>query len=234
MRLSISILILAICSSLVFAQNGEEPKNSVILNTLEPTFKGTNESFDINEFIQENLRTPLKGQNWGVEGAVVVQFNVNPTGNLSEIQVIESVSPEFDHSVISTLEATNGMWNPGTINDRPVPMEKEMVVVFKTEGTDLYQAAQTNKNKADKMLKEGKYSKAVKIYTRAVGSCPTSDIIIYRRGLARYYSGDLEGAIIDFERVANLDSHLAEPMLNKLNKVVDYADSELQLSSLNY
>jgi len=231
MRLSILVLVFAICSSLVFAQNEEKPKNSGMINVLEPTFKGTNESVDIYEFLQENLITSLNGKNWGVVGAVVAQFNVLPTGNLSEIQVIESVSLEFDRSVISTLEATNGMWNPGTINGRPVPMEKEVIVVFKNEGTNIYQAAQTNKNKADKLLKEGKYSRAVKLYTEAVGSYPTSDIIIYRRGLARYYSGDLEGALNDFERVANLDSHLADPMLTKLQDVAEYAKNELQLST---
>ena len=234
MRLSISILIFAICSSLVFAQNEEGPKESVKMNILEPTFKGTNESIDINEFIKENLQIPLNLQNWGIEGAVVVQFNVLPTGNLSEIQVIESVSAAFDHSVISTLEATNGMWNPGTINDHSVPMEKEVIVVFKLEGTDFFKAAQLNKNKANELLKEGKYSRAIKLYSKAIGSCPNSETTIYRRGLAKFYYGDLEGASNDFERVANLDSHLADPMLTKLNEVADYADSELQLSSLNY
>ena len=130
MRLSISILIIAICSSLVFAQNEETSKKSSMINILEPTFIGANESVDFNEFIQENLRTPLNSQILGIDGAVVVQFNVSPTGNLSEIQVIESVSPEFDHSVISTLEASKGMLNPGTINGRPVPMEKEVMVIF--------------------------------------------------------------------------------------------------------
>ena len=148
MRLSILVLVFAICSSSVFAQNEEKPKNSGMINVLEPTFKGTNESVDIYEFLQENLITPLNGKNWGVVGAVVAQFNVLPTGNLSEIQVIESVSLEFDRSVISTLEATNGMWNPGTIDGRPVPMENEVTVVFRFEGTDFYQAAQLNKNKA--------------------------------------------------------------------------------------
>jgi len=231
MRLSISILIFAICSSLVFAQNEEESENSGMMNILEPTFKGTNESVNINEFIKENLDTPLNCQNLGIGGAVMVQFNVFPTGNLSEIQVIESVSPEFDRSVIRTLEATNGMWNPGTINGRPVPMEKEIIVVFKFEGTDLFKAAQMNKNKADKLLKEGKYSRAIKLYSKVIGSCPNSETIIYRRGLAKYYIGDLEGASKDFERVADLNSHLANPMLTKLNEVADYADSELQLSS---
>ncbi|MCK5209821.1 MAG: hypothetical protein KAQ62_23915 [Cyclobacteriaceae bacterium] len=234
MRLSISIFIFAIFSSLLIAQNEEEPKNSGMINILEPTFKGTNESVDINEFLQENLRIALDGQKWGIVGALVVQFNVLPTGNLSEIQVIKGVSLKYDHSVISTLEATNGMWNPGTINGCPVPMEKEVIVVFKSEGTDLFKAAQMNIDKADELLKEGNYSRAIKLYSLALESCPSYETTIYRRGLARYYNGDLEGALNDFERVSDLGSHMADPMLTKLYEVVDYAKSELLLCSLIY
>jgi len=219
---------------LVFAQSEDESLESAMMNIVEPGFKGTNENAGIKEFIEENLLTPLNAEDWGIEGTVVIRFNVLPTRDLSEIQVIEGVSLEFDRSVISTLQATDGMWYPGTIDGRPVPMEKEVIVVFRFEGTDFYQAAQLNKNKADKLLNEGKYSRAVKFYTNALGSCPTSDIIIYRRGLAKYYTGDLEEALNDFERVANLDSHLADPMLSKLIEVANYATSELQLSSLNY
>lgn len=228
MRLSISILILAICSSLVFAQNEENSQKSSMINILEPTFIGTNGSIGFNEFIQENLLLPVNSQNNGIEGAVVVQFNVSPTGSLSDFQVIESLFPAFDQSVISTLEATNGMWNPGLINGCPVIMNKEAVFVFKYEGTNIFQAAQTNINKADGLLKEGKYSRAVKLYSKALGSCPNSDLIIYRRGLARYYAGNLEGALNDFNRVAYLDSHLADPILTKLNEVAEYANRELK------
>ncbi len=78
----------------------------------------------------------------------MVQLNFLTTGNLSEIQVNEGVSLEYDHSVISTLEATRGIWIPGTINGRPVTMEIEVIVVFKFEGADIYLATQLNKNKA--------------------------------------------------------------------------------------
>ena len=98
----------------------------------------------------------------------------------------------------------------------------------------MYYAAQLNKNRADNLLKKGKFSRAIKLYSKAIESCPNDDITIYRRGLAKYYIGDLEKALNDFERVADLGSHLANPMLTKLNEVVDYAKSELQLSSLSY
>ena len=234
MKLSISILILAICSSLVFGQNEDESIISGLMNIVEAEFIGTNENAGIEEFIKENLCTTLDQTIWGTVGTVVIRMNVLPTQNLSEFQVIHSVSPHFDQAVIDVLEASNGMWKPATIYGRPVAMEKEVTVVFRFEGNDIYQLAQLNKNKGDDLMKEGKYNRAAKHYTKALTSCPVSDLLIYRRGLAKYYSGDLEGALIDFERVAYLDSHLADPMLTKLTEVADYAKRELQLSSLNH
>ena len=204
------------------------------MNIVEPEFKGTNENAGIKEFIEENLLTPLNAENWGIEGTVVIRFNVLPTRDLSEFQIIHSVSSSLDKAVIDVLKATNGLWKPGTIYGHPVTMEKEVTVLYKIEGSDIYRAAQMNKSKADKLLKEGKYSKAIKLYSRAIESFPIYDFTIYRRGLARYYAGDLEGALNDFERLAYLDSHLADPMLTKLSEVADYAKNELQLSSLLY
>jgi len=205
-----------------------------MMNVLEPTFTGTNDTGGIHEFLQENLSYPPNAYKWETEGTVVLQFSVFPSGELSEIIVINSVSPACDKAVVSALESTDGMWNPGTINDRPVPMEKEVTVVFWIDKTEMYHTAQKNKIRADKLLNEGKYSRAIIIYSRAIQFCPNHESTIYRRGLAKYYIGDMEGALHDFERVAALDSHLADPMLTKLNEVADYAESELQLSSFNY
>lgn len=233
MKLSISILIFAICSSLVFGQNEDESTISGLMNIVEAEFIGTNENAGIEEFIKENLCTSLDQTIWGTEGTVVIRMNVLPTQNLSEFQVIHSVSPHFDQAVIDVLEASNGMWKPATIYGRPVAMEKEVTVVFRFEGTHIYQAAQLNIIKGDDLMKKGRYHRAVNSYTKALASCPVSDELIYRRGLAKYYSGDLKGALIDFERVAYLDSHLADSMLAKLNEVTEYAEKELQLAALS-
>ena len=165
---------------------------------------------------------------------VFARCKVFPTQNLSEIQIIHGISPSIDEAVIDAVEATNGLWSPGTINGRPVPMEKQVTVVFRMEGSEMYQTAQINKVRADNLLKEGNYSRAIKRYSKAIESCPNYEQTIYRRGLAKYYVGDLEGALNDFERVADLDSHLANPILTKLNEVANCAESELQLSSLIY
>lgn len=234
MRLSFLILIFAMVSSLSTAQNEDESKKSGMINAVEPEFIGLTEYVGIKEFIQENISYPAIAHKMGPVGSVVIQFQVSPSGNLSEYQVINSVSPDCDKAVINTLESTDGMWNPGSINGRSVSTEKEVTVVFKMDGIDMYMNAQLSKNKADYLLKKGKYVRAIKLYNTAIDACPHNHLVYYRRGLAKYYIGDMDGALNDFERVADLDSHLADPMLTKLNEVVDFANSELQLQSMMY
>ncbi len=217
------ILAFALFSSLVFAQNEELSKESGMMNVLEPTLKGTDNTIGIKEFLQENLCYPPHAYKWGIGGTVVVQFKVLPTGNLAEFLVINSVTPECDKAVISALEATQGMWNPGTNNGNPVEMEKEVSVVFKFEGSEMYKTAQYYAVRADKALKEGNYSKAIKLYNKAFAFCPNCPSKIYQRGLANYYSGDQKGALKDFERSARLGFHPADIMLLKLREEAVYA-----------
>ncbi len=219
MRLSILMLVFALSSSFAFAQDEDESKKTGMMNVLEPEFKGINETADIFEFLEENLTYQRELINkTGLEGSVIMQFDILPTGNLSEFLVVNSVCPEYDEAVIKALKATNGAWNPGTNNGHPVTMEKEVTVVFKFEGIEMYKTAQSYANRADKLFKVGKYSRAIKLYDKAIILCPNCPSTLYQRGLAQYYSGNPKGALKDFERIADLGSHLADPLLAKLHE----------------
>jgi tetratricopeptide (TPR) repeat protein len=228
MKLSVLMLVFALSSSFAFAQNEDESKNPDMMNVLEPEFKGINETEGFTEFLQESLSSQYDLVcKSGIEGSVVVQFKILPTGNLSEFLVINSVCPKYDKAVIRALEATNGAWNPGTKNGHPVAMEKEVTFIFKFDGIGMYKTAQMYVVRANKLSKEGKYNKAIKLYNKAIVLCPnhspTHPPTLYQRGLARYYSGDQMGALQDFERIVELGSHLADPMLAKLQEEAVFA-----------
>ena len=219
MRLSVFILVFALSSSFAFAQNEDESKKTGTMNVLEPEFKVSNETVDIIEFLQESLAYQKEYINkTGVEGSVVIDFKILPSGNLSQFTVVNSVCPEYDEAVIRALEATNGAWNPGTNNGHPVTMEKEVTIVFSYDRIEMYKTAQMYANKADKLSKEGKYNRAIKLYDKAIVLCPNCPSTLYQRGLARYYSGDQKEALKDFERISDLGSHLADPLLAKLHE----------------
>lgn len=217
MKLSILMLVFVLFSSFAFAQNEDEFKKTGMMNVQEPEFKVSNETVDIIEFLQESLAYQVEYINkTGVEGSVVIEFKIQPTGNLSEFTVVNSVCPEYDESVIRALEATNGAWKPGTNNGHPVTMEKEVTIVFSFDRTEMYKTAQMYINRADKLSKDGKYNRAIKLYDQAIVLCPNCPSTLYQRGLARYYSGDQKEALRDYERIEELGSPLADALLAKL------------------
>lgn len=190
-------------------------------NIQQPEFAGMTEGESLQEYIDEHLRIPNHIQNWEILAPLVIRFRVLPNREITDFQVIQSVVSDFDEAVLELLESTNGMWKPGMINGRPVPMEKELRIILNTSNKDaieLYMSAQWDKNRADKLLKKGKYRRAIKFYSRSIESFPSCVESLYRRGLAKYNKGDVEGAFKDFERVTDLGSHLADEMLAKFNK----------------
>ena len=213
MRLSYLMLVFTLFSSSAFAQHEDQSNDPGMMNALEPTFTVANDTVGIHEFLQDNLNHPKYPYKAGMEGTVVIQFKVLPAGNLSEFQVINSVCPEYDKAVIKALEATSGMWNPGTNNGHPVKMEKEVSVVFKFEGIEMYKTAQLYVVRADKAFKEGKYKRSIRLYNRTIELCPKHSSTFYQRGMAKYFIGDSDGALSDFERSVYLGGHIADPIM---------------------
>ena len=175
------MLMFAMFSSFSFAQNEDVSEKPGMMNVLEPEFKGINETASIKDFLQESLAFQEEFINKaGIEGSVFIQFKVLPNGNLSEYLVINSVCPKYDEAVIRALETANGAWTPGTNNGHPVTMEKEVTVIFKFDGIEMYKTAQLYANKADKLSKEGKYNRAIKLYNKAIVSKRLSQVLHWR------------------------------------------------------
>lgn len=57
--------------------------------------------------------------------------------------------------------------------------------------------------------KKGEYARALPDCERAVQLAPQSATAVHRRGWVRYHSGDLDGAMLDFEQAILLDPNLA-------------------------
>lgn len=232
MRQIILLLAFVIISSAVSAQNDKEPKRTDTMGMIEPEFAGNSETSDIQEFLLNNLCHPQYAHKCGIEGTEIIQFKVSPSGNLSEFSILNSVSSECDDAVISALESTGGMWNPGTIDGLPVPMQMKITVIFKSEGIEMYKTAQLNKVKADGFLKEGRYKRALKYYNLAIKSCPHHAVPYYRRGMAKYHLGDFDGALNDFNKVADLGSNMADSVQSQLHEIVAFVKNEEQKTIL--
>src|ERR1017187_3880637 len=53
------------------------------------------------------------------------------------------------------------------------------------------------------------YVRALPDCERAAGLAPKSALWVYRRGVARFYSGNLDGALLDCDRATRLDPNIA-------------------------
>jgi TonB family protein len=209
-------------SSFAFAQFEDDFEIPDRTTVVEPTFQAITKTIGLNEFLKEKLDYPTSAFRQGIEGTVVVKFNVLPEGTLSEIQVINSVCPEYDDAVIKAVKASSGMWSPAMENGHPETMEKEVAVLFQSEESDMYETARMYASMAAHKAEKGKYKRAIKLYNKVVEICP-HECALYQRGLAKYNYGDLRGAMLDFERIEDLGSDLTDSLLEELRNKGIYA-----------
>jgi hypothetical protein len=196
--------------------------NSV--NVTPPAFTGIKGTMDvlempgtasINDYLTTNIQIPEKVRERGIEGTEIVQFTVMANGNLTDFNVINSISHIIDNIVIESLQSTDGMWKPGYNNNIPVDMTKEVAITFLADNSNHVKIAQHLFRKGGKKLKKNKTKRAVKLYDRAMIYQPYSEPLLFNRGISRYNLGDESGACKDWTRLKLLGSDLAIPYLNK-------------------
>ena len=104
-------------------------KNEVFMAVdQEPTPKGGLNAF--YHYIQENLKYPEEAKDMGVEGKVFLQFIVEPTGKLTEVQAVKGIGAGCDEEAVRVLEKAEA-WNPATIADIPVKTMMILPITFK-------------------------------------------------------------------------------------------------------
>ena len=129
MKREILLLIFAlIISGNVFAQNSDEDDDENILILIiekMPSFPGGEKA--LNEFLSKNLRYPSNGGG----GRVIAQFFINEKGEIVDLEIIQSVSPEFDNEVIRVINLMP-TWEPGTRRSNPTRVKYTLPVNFKS------------------------------------------------------------------------------------------------------
>ena len=81
-------------------------------------------------WLSENIQYPPSGD--GVQGRVILSFVVEPDGSISNIQVIRSVTPDFDKEAVRLVKAMP-KWVPGRQNGEAVRVKYNMPVLFKLQ-----------------------------------------------------------------------------------------------------
>jgi hypothetical protein len=228
-----TIFLFALClvfSALAWGQ--EKSLNPGQSEMIPPEFSGKNFEMltqgkpceSLNDYLRGCTCYPDECINQRVEGTEVIEFVVTPEGKLTAFYVVNSLSPEIDAYVISLLKKTSGMWSPGRIENKVVPMRSEVSVVFKWQDlkelntTDFYEKAKMHFDKGSRqLLVLRKPGKAIKHFNAGIRYLPKNESLLMLRGICRYELGDENGALNDWERMKVLE--------NSRTKFQQYAES---------
>ena len=95
-----------------------------------PEFPGGTQA--LFKFISENLEYPQHAIDGQIEGRVVVQFVVDKTGKVGNIQVVRSIDKLLDQAAIDVVCALPA-WKPGMQNGQPVNVRYTLPIAFKLQ-----------------------------------------------------------------------------------------------------
>lgn len=108
----------------------EEPKQPAIFTYVEqmPEFPGGDQA--LLQFLQKNLRYPPAARENGIEGTEVVQFVVDESGNISDIQVLRDIGGGCADEATRVVKMMPP-WKPGRQNGNAVKVYFKLPITFK-------------------------------------------------------------------------------------------------------
>lgn len=194
---------------------------------------------NLNQFISENIQYPKSAIKNHQQGIVVVDFLINENGSISNIKVINSISPELDQEVVRLIGLTNNLWRPGNNNGTFIAMDKEIAVQFMIDYslTDVYkkQSEMYFISGTKKLFLKDNPKAALKMFNMSMKYRPFDTAVLLGRYMCYLKLGLMEEAQSDLKRINDLggfDSAItAVKNYEKdnevsFNKILTYLDDE--------
>lgn len=97
------------------AVDKDNPLNFHVMEEL-PQFPGG--AVEMMKWLTKNLKYPEGAQRRKKQGRVVVQFDINTNGKVSDIKIIKSIDPQLDREALRVIRMMPD-WKPGMQNDKP-------------------------------------------------------------------------------------------------------------------
>ncbi|MBO4773554.1 MAG: TonB family protein [Bacteroidales bacterium] len=146
MKKLITLLLLAATVSLANAQQPDSTRNATnkaeTENTIICTDEETPAQFPGGEealyaFLFNNLIYPQKAKNFDHQGKVIVAFDVEKDGSLSNITIKKSVWPELDSEAVRVVSLMP-KWQPATLisSGEPVRTHMALPIIFQLHGDE--------------------------------------------------------------------------------------------------
>ena len=80
--------------------------------------------------IGQDLTYPRKARRLGIEGKVFIEFTIDKTGNIRDINVLKGIGGGCDEEAVNVLRTKNN-WNPGKVKEKPVLQKMILPIAFR-------------------------------------------------------------------------------------------------------
>jgi len=93
-----------------------------------PAFQGG----DINNFrlwVQQNLKYPDVAAENGIQGRVIINFVVEPSGKVTNVKVVRGVDPSIDKEAVRVVSSSPS-WKPGSQRGKAVRVQFTIPIIF--------------------------------------------------------------------------------------------------------
>ncbi len=118
----------------VIAEKPAEPEPEKVYNQAmveqQPEFIGGQEA--MYRWLREHLNYPAQASEEGVQGRVVVQFEVSKTGTIENVKVVRGRHPALDREAMRLVKSMP-KWQPGRNNGQPVKVQYTLPISFKLQ-----------------------------------------------------------------------------------------------------
>lgn len=132
MRHILLLGLLLLSSVTMVAQNDEQVALQDSILDSRPSFPGG--KAELFKFLAKTIKYPVKAEDAGIQGRVIVGFYVDVDGTLTDIYVKKSVDPTLDKEAVRVVKSMP-KWNPGRRDGIPIRVEYTLPVTFRLVGS---------------------------------------------------------------------------------------------------
>jgi len=140
-------------------------------------------------------------------------FIIRKTGEVENLQVLESISPAFDRQFTKAFNKAKKKWQPATIEGRNVDVRMQKQFRFISSGNFLPSYNYSNKGK--EAMKDEEYLQAIYYFDRGLENLPSDSDMLYQRAMCKLLLGNSPAACEDLQKVKALGNTRADELIKK-------------------
>jgi protein TonB len=198
-------------SFFAITNNGDSLYYMVELDNL-PKFPGGQSN--LFQYLGNNIKYPPTAKMKNISGKVYVNFVIDNTGNLQDINIIKGVHPLLDEEA---LRVVKGMpqWTPATHRGKNISLKYNLPINFTLRNGS---SGSDNRTLGLKYLNKGDYENSIYYYSKIMKVKKNDIDLLYHRGMAYHKYGKDKKAIKDLGKAKSLGSKDAEEYLKTIQQ----------------